>query len=398
MKDEKKPLILRFNEFKKKRPRFVMSALLFFVVPLFLGFLMCYEMKADVAISVPTVIVNHDNSDFSRTYAKYIEESGYFDVIEYADNDKRVEEMIYKGEAHAGVIIPENFYSEMLKGEAPVILNVYDGSGLAMIVSSRTTLSEILLTVKSAYMKSIFEGKQSSVPDIAINQAAPINMVTKFMYSPTKSIRNFLLPGMVCALVQISMAIAGAESGFANRWKRLGFGSHLRSVIRWSIPGILAIFLIVAMETMVFGLPIRGSIPAFILMTAMFSMCITMQGYIFGSVTQDRIFGIQLACVTVLPTPILGGYTWPVMAMPAAFQHFSALIPFTYYGNGIRSFFLKPVEFRHLGSEFLFFTIFLVAATAILYVVVKVVNRRAERRERAEADKIAGGSKEASAL
>jgi ABC-2 type transport system permease protein len=77
-----------------------MVFLVFIVIPLVTGLILGYEMSGDVASNIPTVVVDHDNSDFSRTFLEYVDESDYFDVIEYADRDERVEEMLYKQEAY----------------------------------------------------------------------------------------------------------------------------------------------------------------------------------------------------------------------------------------------------------------------------------------------------------
>ena len=380
---EKKPWAVRFFEFKQRHPRFVMSVLLFFVVPVTAGSLMGYEMKADVAITIPTVIVDHDNSDFSRTYAKYIEDSDYFNVIEYAENDQRVEELIYKGEAYAGVIIPENFYQDMLAGKSPVILSVLDGSTLAVIVSSKTTLTEILLTVRAGYLMNVFEGKQDVTASQALVQAMPIDMTSRLLYNPTKSFRNFILPGMLCALVQISMVIAGAESGYANQKRRLPFGAHLAEAGKWSLLGVAAVLVCIGIQLLFFDMPFRGTFLGWLLLTVLFSACITLQGYVIGYFLLDRTFGTQIACVSVLPTAILGGYTWPVLAMPPAAQVLVKLIPFTYYGEAVRKLCLKPVRLSHLSAEFLFLAGFLAVMAAILFLLVRFRMRRQERAEAA---------------
>ncbi|MHC1721814.1 MAG: ABC transporter permease [Aminipila sp.] len=55
-------------------------------------------------------------------------------------------------------------------------------------------------------------------------------------------------------------------------------------------------------------------------MTVMFAMCILNMGYIVGNLVPDRVFAIQVSAILVLPTSILGGYTYPISGMPHGFQ------------------------------------------------------------------------------
>ncbi len=346
--------VICFTEFKRKHPRLIMAFLVFILVPVVSSALLGYEMKADVSVSIPTVVIDNDNSAFSKEYIQYIEDSETFRIEKYADNYQDMENDIYQGKAYAGVIIPENFSKDLLAGVAPKILTVYDGSTMAVIVSSKASMMETLLTVKAGYMAKIFEGKQSVVPGQVMNQVMPISTTFRTLYNPSKSFRNFILPGLLAAIVQVSMAITGAERGYENQRKEMTFMKHLKSVLAWSTVGVMSIVLCLSVQWIFFGMPFRGTIMGGLLLTFLFSMAITLMGYVLGSFFDDRAFCTQISCILVLPTAILGGYTWPVLAMPTVVQYIVKVIPFTYYGEAVRNLCLKPIEFRHILPEMFF--------------------------------------------
>ena len=370
--------ITSFAKLKRRHPRLVMAILVFIIIPVSASMLLGYEMKADVAVSIPTVIVDNDNSEFSKTYVQFIEESQYFHVVTYSDNYQEVEKMIYEGNAYAGVIIPEGFSKDMLAGHAPKILTVYDGSTMAVIVSSKAAMMETLLTVKAGYMAKVFEGKQSVVPGQVMNQVMPISSTFRTLYNPTKSFRNFILPGLLAAIVQVAIAITGAERGYENQNKGLSMVNHLKTVLKWSMVGAFSIFLCLSIQWIFFGMPYRGTVIGGIMLTMLFSTGITLMGYIIGSFFGERAFCTQISCILVLPTAILGGYTWPVLAMPEYIQHMVKLIPFTYYGEAVRNLCLKPLELRHLMPDMKFMVIFIVVEI-IIFALVK--NRKDKKRE-----------------
>lgn len=351
-----------------------MATLVFIIIPLASGLALGYEMKADVPTSIPTVIVNHDTSDFSRTFMGFIEDSSYFDVIEYADNDERIKELMDGDQAFAGIIIPENFYNDMRMGKAPKILAIYDGAALTIITTSKTAMSEILLTTKAAYMMSIFEGKLSTVPEQVMNMVTPININYKFLYNSTKSFRNYLLIGMLAAVIQVGIAMQGAERGYENQIKPKTYLNQLKVISGWAVLSTASIILCLGVQFLFFDMPYRSTIFGGLLMTFLFALCILNIGYIVGNLVPDRTFAIQISAILVLPTSMLGGYTYPLEGMPHGFQILAKGVPFYYYGNEIRSLCLKGLEFHHLAVSLKFFAVFILTELLLIFAIMLFKN------------------------
>lgn len=381
MKGHNNDFIISAIKYKQNHPRIVMVVVMFIIIPIATSLILGYEMKADVAVTIPTVVMDSDRSSFSENYIGFIKNNPYFNIVKYADSYDEVEDIIYKGKAYVGVIIPENFYADMQAGKAPKILTVYDGSTMAVIVSSKGSMMELLLTVKAGYMASVYQGKQSVVPNQVMNHVMPVDTTIRTLYNPTKSFRNFIIPGMIAAIVQVAIAINGAERGWENQRRRLSFWEHLKVIIQWSLVGSLSIFLSMAIQWFVFRMPYRGTVIGGILLTLLFSICITLLGYIMGSFFNERTFCTQISCILVLPTAILGGYTWPVLAMPSAMQLLAKAIPFTYYGDAIRNLCLKPIQINHLLPDFIAIACFLVIEIITLYVIKRVGDNKLTEAE-----------------
>ena len=116
-------------------------------------------------------------------------------------------------------------------------------------------------------------------------------------------------------------------------------------------------------------MPYRSTILGGTLLTFLYSTAVLTAGYLIGSVISDRTFAAQVAAVIVLPTTILGGYTWPVLAMPTFFHYLAKIIPFYYYGSEIRSLCLSPLEFRHVVPVMGIMCAFIAVETGLLYLV-----------------------------
>ncbi len=373
------PIFLEFYKFKTRHPRLVMTALVFFIIPIFTTAALSYAMKSDVTTYIPTVIVDHDGTQFSRDFSEFVANSEYFNVIDRTESDEVLEEMIKNGDAYAGIIIPENFYSDMISGKAPKILSIYDGSALTVLTTSKSAMSEIVLTVKGAYMKNVFHGKLNATPESVMGYVSPISVDYKVMFNTTKSFRAYLLVGMLVSILQVGMSMQGAERGFESQLRKRTFAEHLKAVGFNVLMSVISLSMILLMEIIFFGLSLKGDLLGGYVLLLLYVVSISGFGYLIGAVVPDRVFAIQIAAVLVLPTTLLCGYTYPIYGMPAGYVFLAKTIPFYHYGNVVRNWILKPVEFRHLLPDIEFFLIYIAVEFVLLIGVYLWQNRKNNR-------------------
>jgi ABC-2 type transport system permease protein len=99
-------------------------------------------------------------------------------------------------------------------------------------------------------------------------------------------------------------------------------------------------------------------------------------GHLVGKGIPDRIFATQLACLFVLPAAILGGYTFPLMAMPGFFHILRVLIPFSYYGEDLRNLALMELDIKYFTSSLLYYLTFLFVELIAIYCITLIGDRR----------------------
>ena len=332
-----------------------MSLLVFGIIPLISSFILGYEMKSDVPTNIPLVLVNHDDSEFSRTFTGFIKDSEYFRIVKYSQNDNDIEEMIKKNEAYAGLIIPKNFYSDMRAGRAPSLITIYDGASLTVVTTSKTSLSEILLTAKAAYMMSVFEGKLGKTPSEVMNYVTPIKVNYKMLFNPTRSFRSYLLVGMLVAVIQVGIAMQGADRAFESKQRGFSLAVEAREILVTCLLSMLSIFICLLCQYFFFGMPYKGSIFALLPLTFLYASSIVLLGFIVGSIIPDRVFALQLSAVMVLPTSIMGGFTYPIYGMPTFFAKLAKFLPFHYYAQDLRHLYLGDMGIKNLMGTFAYF-------------------------------------------
>lgn len=373
-------IIAGFYSFKKNHPRVVMVGLLYVLVPVLVGLALGYEMHEDSPVRIPTVVVNEDGSQFSWDVIDYVDKTETFEVMGYADTYGEAERLLQEGKALAGLIIPDGFYADLLAGRSPDMLLLYDGSQLAVVSVAKAGLSEIMLNMNGAYLQKVFAGKLGVVPEALMGQVVPISVTSRNMFNPTKSFRYYLLPGMLLAILQVGVAMLGAERGFERRRTRLrDFGADVLTMLQWAGMATLSIMLCLGVQLVCFGLPYRGTVAGGVLLIFAYALTVTGLGYVVGSLIPERTFAIQLAAVTVLPTSVLAGYTYPLTAMPAAYQAIAKIFPFTYFSTDIRGLCLKAMEFGHVWPH-IWFLLKYAAAEMLLLLAVKWLRSRWEVR------------------
>lgn len=340
-----KELIKKVYGFKAKHKKGLMILLLIVVIPFLTSIILGYEMKANLIKNIPMVILDYDNSSFSRMLIEEMKNNEIFDVKYYVDTDMEMKNLMDQNKAYVGVIIPPKFSNDLKTYHAPNVLVFYDGSKMSVVSAAKSRMSEILLTYKAAYLKKILEGKLNVVPEESLKQIQPISVTYRVLYNPTKNYRNFLLPGMLIAVLQVGLVIMGVDRGRENNSR---FSAILKTNIKWGIFGTLSIILTLGIQLLFFSLPYNGSILAGILITFLYTIAMVAFGIIFSLLIQNQAFATQISCVLVIPSSMLGGYTYPLLAMPDAFQKVGWMLAFSHYAESVRDLCMKPLGLSYI--------------------------------------------------
>lgn len=364
----------------QKHKRTLLFAVIFLFGPLITAFGVGYELKAGVMKNIPFAVLDQDNSEFSRTIITYVEESDVFVLYDYADSTSEMEQWLKEGLVFAGIVIPAGLSADVASGNAPQILLAYDGSAMMVASSARTAMSEVLLTLKAAYLKNFYEGKLAMVPDQALNNALPIDLTYRFLYNPSKNFSNYFLLGMLIALLQIELAILGVERSRIGKQTITGL---LRKCLGLGILGLFSLVVFIGVLCLWFDLPYRGSLGAGLVLSLVYALCMVSLGVLLGQIIPDRVFASQVTAFFVLPSSILGGYSFPLLAMPDFFQNLAAILPYRYYGEAMRNLCLKGLDFSHTLPYLKPLLIFIIIEALLICLVVclkKLVSAKINRK------------------
>jgi ABC-2 type transport system permease protein len=99
--------------------------------------------------------------------------------------------------------------------------------------------------------------------------------------------------------------------------------------------------LCVALAVGLFGVPLRGSLPALYSLAAAFMMPALGQGLLISSAAKNQFLASQLALLSgFLPAFLLSGFLFEIDSMPRIIQAFTLIVPARYFIPSLQTVFL----------------------------------------------------------
>lgn len=317
-------------------------------IPVICSFILGYQMEYHQIQNIPTIVVDHDNSPFSQMLIKEIKTNEIFNITNYSDKDEDVKNLIEQEKVRVGVIIPENFSKDLSNGNGPKVLIFYDGSQMTVTSAAKSRMDEILLSIKTGYLQKIMEGKLGVMPEVSSNYVLPMYFNYRLLNNPTRNYISFLIPGMVISIIQVSLVMLGVdivrkkEKGYLWLWLKGILGGLL---------GVISMGLSLGVQFKYFDVPFRGTAEGAIMLTLLYCIGLVNYGILIRLILPDKIAALQVGAISILPTTILAGFTFPVMAMPQFFQKLAEYLPFLYYGETMRDLCLKNIGMKYIWQQ-----------------------------------------------
>jgi ABC-2 type transport system permease protein len=113
-------------------------------------------------------------------------------------------------------------------------------------------------------------------------------------------------------------------------------------LIPFVVIGLLDTLLIVGLARLVFGVPLRGSLPLLMFLTLLYLLNTLGLGLLASTLVSNQQQAMMFcAFLLMVPMIYLSGLVFPIQNMPPLFQYASLAIPVRYYGNVLRGVFLR---------------------------------------------------------
>ncbi len=352
-------------------PRTLAVMLIFPVMELIL---LGYAVTTDVE-HLRTVVLDQDLTPQSRDLIQAYRASNYFDITRHVSGEEELRQVIDKGQARAGLIIPAGYGHDLEKERRAQVSFVIDGTDPTVAMTAFSAAQTIAQARSLELAQEIIGLDPENLPGVEVH--------TRVWYNPDMKSVNFMIPGLIGLILQFLTTLFTSIS--IVREREQGTIEQLivtpirpPELILGKVAPYVAIAFFDLAEILVigvfwFGVPIQGSVTLLLALSVLFLLTTLGMGILISTVARSQQEAMFLSFFTLLPAMFLGGFLFPLEAMPQALQWISYVVPLRYMLVIIRGIVLKGVGLRILASE--------VIAIAIFGVVIfSAASRRFRKR------------------
>ncbi len=306
-------------------------------MPLVLLLLYGYALSFDVQ-HIRLAVVDLDGTRAAREVREAFLQSGYFDLIAYARDERVLDPIFDDGTAQAALVIPYGYGAHRADRRATELQFVLDGS-------DSQTATTIL-----GYARQIVGSISPLVR--APRALGPVLPRPLVWYNADLKSSRFLVPGLVAFILMISAVIATALA--VVREKERGTMESLRAtplralelLLGKTLPYLLLASASaagsLALAWLLFDVPVRGSLFWLAVVTVLFLVGGLGWGVFISTLADSQQVAFQLGLLSsMLPTLLLSGFIFPISSMPRAVQIVTHIVPARYYIAALREIVLK---------------------------------------------------------
>lgn len=345
-----------------RRDRAVIGLTVF--LPLLQLFLFGYAINANPH-HLPTGIVSAEHSTYERTLAAALQNTGYFD-IRTVPSEAAAEQALARGDLMFVLNIPPNFSRRIDRGEKPSVLMDADATDPTAIAYASSAVVALNATVLDRDLPANLR-TQPVEP--------PFQIVLHARYNPEQITALNIVPGLIGLILTFSTLIITALA--ITREREAGTMENLLAmpvrpievmlgkIVPYVALGYVQVLLILILAVVVFGVPVRGSVPLLLLALGVFIAGNLALGLTISTVARTQMQAQQLAQFALLPSFMLSGFMFPFQGMPAWARAIGEVMPLTHALRICRGVLLKGNGLAQIWPELWPMALFALAAAGI---------------------------------
>lgn len=309
-----------------------------FVLPALLLFLFGFGISFD-ATRLKIGLVIEEPTPTAREFLVALANTPYFDIQQSSDRRAFVDDLS-AGKLNGVVVLAGDFTERLARGDTAAIQVISDGSD----PNTAALVSGYVQGVWATWRAQRAVGAEAAPP-------GQIEIHSRFWFNPQLQSRRFLVPGSI-SLIQMMIGSLLTALVVSREWERGTMEALLATPVRVVefiigklvpnfVLGMCAMGVCVLASLFVFDIPLRGSVLALTLFTAIFLIVALSLGLLISTVARTQFLASQIAMlVAFLPGLYFSGFLFEVASMPAPLRAFARIVPAYYYVPGLQTIFL----------------------------------------------------------
>ena len=292
---------------------------------------------------LPTMLLDVDRSEFSRSIAAALANSSYFDFVGEVKSEEEADRALAAGRTQFIVTIPAGFSRALVRGERPAVLveaDATDPTATGNAVAALRQLSDLALV----------HDLTGPLAGLAAKPGA-YEMVVHARYNPEAVAQYNIVPGLMGVILTMTMVLM---TGLAiTREQERGTMENLLStpatalevmtgkIVPYVMIGVIQVTLVLTLARLIFNVPMIGNIGMLYLAVLLFIAANLTLGLTFSSLARNQLQAMQMTFFFFLPSILLSGFMFPFRGMPGWAQAIGEVLPITHFLRIIRGVMLK---------------------------------------------------------
>jgi ABC-2 type transport system permease protein len=340
-------------------------------MPMMMLLLFGYALSLDVD-QIPTAVLDQDRTPQSRELLERFAASRYFKLAAFPEHLQGIERHILSGEVVLGIVIPSDYSRQLASGRVAQVQLLLDGS------DSNTA------SIAAGYADGVSQAFALELREHFINQRSGISLPAavqprlRVWYNSELKSKNYIVPGLIAVILMIISALLTSLT-IAREWEMGTMEQLLSTPLRpaelvlgkmsaYFTLGLADALIAVVIGVLLFGVPLRGSLPLLFASTCIFLFGAFGWGILISAIARSQVLACQMGIISsFLPAFLLSGFVFSIENMPAVVQAVTHIVPARYFVTLLKAIFLKGIGVSllwvELGFLLVYCTVIFAAAT-----------------------------------
>jgi ABC-2 type transport system permease protein len=335
-------------------------------IPLMQLILFGYAINSDPK-HLPTAILDNDRSVFSRDMAMAMKNSLYFDFTEPVATEAEADELLRLGRIQFVLTIPQQFGRDLVRGNRPVVLLEADAT-------DPSATSNAVSAIRQAATEAFNRDLTGPLLSLRAGEGL-VDLRLLARYNPEAITQYNIVPGLMGVVLTMTLVIITSLA--ITRERERGTMENLLitpvrpvevllgKILPYIIVGYIQMALIILAASLLFHVPINGSLPLLFVVSFPFIAANLGVGITFSTIAQNQLQAVQMSFFFFLPSIILSGFMFPYRGMPEWAQWIGSVLPLTHYLRVVRGIVLKGNGFMDIFPSLWPICLFLLASLGL---------------------------------
>jgi ABC-2 type transport system permease protein len=320
---------------------------------------------------VPTVVVDHDQTELSRLHVRQVLADGTLVRTMACASDAVAERAIDSGQAAAALVIPAGFARDLVRGRVAHMQVIVDGTdpnrgSIAAAAVARYARTETRASIQQVLRKQRISSRigpalDASATPLAMPSFPDAPLLARVLYNPRLKTSTYMVPGITALLLLVVTVIITAmglarerETGTLEQVMVTPMSSIvllIGKLLPYVGIGLFDFLLALVVATRLFDVPLRGPVSVAFVGTTAYVICTLGIGLLISTVSRTQQQAFIGGFLFLLPALLLSGVMTPLWGIPPWLLPLTKINPVKYYVEIVRGVLLRGSDFRDLGFQ-----------------------------------------------